>query len=199
MSEAIKGYAEDAIRLIPKFEGLSSEDLYAPLVHLLPPPGARVLDLGAGSGRDAAWLAARGCTVLAVEPVPEFVAAGRRLHPELRWLEDALPGLERVRALEETFDFVLLSGVWHHLDPDQRRISLPRIAALLDLGGRLLLTLRHGPCPAGRPGFPESLPGLIELAAASGLRLVSQDSHASVQAWNRERGVRWDDLVFERD
>jgi protein-L-isoaspartate O-methyltransferase len=34
----------------------------------LPAPPARVLDVGAGSGRDAAWLTSLGLEVVAVEP-----------------------------------------------------------------------------------------------------------------------------------
>ena len=37
-------------------------------VNLLPRPPGRALDVGAGTGRDAAWLARLGFQVVAVEP-----------------------------------------------------------------------------------------------------------------------------------
>jgi Methyltransferase domain len=53
---------------------------------------------GAGTGRDAAWLAARGYEVVAVEPSDAMRAEAVRLHPQapIRWVADALPGLEQM-------------------------------------------------------------------------------------------------------
>ena len=54
--EIIDGYATDAASLIPAFEAFSSETLLAPVIELIPKAGM-VLDTGAGTGRDASWLA----------------------------------------------------------------------------------------------------------------------------------------------
>ncbi|MBC8099557.1 MAG: class I SAM-dependent methyltransferase, partial [Armatimonadetes bacterium] len=42
------------------------------------PPGARVLELGCGTGEDAAYLAARGVRVLATDASPAMLDAARR-------------------------------------------------------------------------------------------------------------------------
>jgi SAM-dependent methyltransferase len=42
------------------------------------PPGARVLDVGCGTGDDALFLAGRGVTVYALDPAPGMVARARR-------------------------------------------------------------------------------------------------------------------------
>ncbi|REN11303.1 class I SAM-dependent methyltransferase, partial [Mycobacterium tuberculosis] len=72
---------------------------------------ARVLDIGAGSGRDAAALAALGHRVVAVEPTPELRAEGMRRHAALpiEWIDDHLPGLHRVQALGVRHDLILLT------------------------------------------------------------------------------------------
>ncbi len=44
---------------------------------LAPEPGRRVLDIGTGSGYQAAILAAMGCRVLGIERIPELAAAAR--------------------------------------------------------------------------------------------------------------------------
>jgi FkbM family methyltransferase len=43
---------------------------------------ACVLDIGAGSGRDAAWLASLGYEVIAVEPSAAMVREAQRIHSE---------------------------------------------------------------------------------------------------------------------
>lgn len=70
--------------LVTQYESLTFEDVHASLLDLLPAPGATILDIGAGSGRDAAWFAARGDDVFAVEPSEAMRAHARALHPSLR-------------------------------------------------------------------------------------------------------------------
>ena len=48
-----------------------------PVVDLVPPP-ARVLDVGCGSGRDLAWLKARGYTGCGIEAAPDLARRARR-------------------------------------------------------------------------------------------------------------------------
>ncbi len=72
----------------------------APVGDLLLARAGTALDIGAGTGRDAAWLARRGHRVLAVEPVAALRSAGEALHrmANLEWLDDGLPELARARA-----------------------------------------------------------------------------------------------------
>ncbi len=164
------GYAEDAARLAVQYESVTLAEVHGAVLHLFPPPPARVLDIGAGTGRDAAALAALGHRVLAVEPTAELRAQGARLHPAgFDWLDDGLPDLGRVRAIGETFDLLLLSAVWMHLDEEERERAMPAVAGLLAPGGIAVLTLRHGPVPAGRRMFDVSAGETISLGARSGL------------------------------
>ncbi len=64
---AFHKYERDAAAFVSQYESLSFERVHASLIDLLPEPGATVLDVGAGSGRDAAWFAARGDKVVAVD------------------------------------------------------------------------------------------------------------------------------------
>ena len=76
-----EGYAETADVLVEQYEDVAFSDTHRAILHLLPTPPARVIDVGAGTGRDAAALAALGHSVVAVEPTMEMRAHGRRLHP----------------------------------------------------------------------------------------------------------------------
>nr|WSZ16095.1 class I SAM-dependent methyltransferase [Streptomyces canus] len=88
-------YAESAERLGRVYESVSFESVHEALLDLLPEAPARALDIGAGTGRDAAALARRGFTVDAVEPVAELRDLAGRLHPGsgVTWRAGALPGI----------------------------------------------------------------------------------------------------------
>ena len=166
------GYAEQADTLVTQYESIAFADLHRPILPLIPTGPGRVLDIGAGTGRDAAEFAARGHDVVAVEPTEALRRRAATLHPwpRIEWLDDALPELSSVTARASRFDVVMLSAVWMHLDLGERRRAMPVVAALLRPGGALFLSLRHGPVPAGRRMFAVTAEETIALAAAEGLR-----------------------------
>lgn len=195
------GYAEEADDLFVRYEALSAPETHAHWRHLFPEPRARTLDIGAGTGRDAAWLASLGYSVLAVEPVETLRLRAAKLHPEpeITWLEDRLPGLANTHARVERFDMVMLNAVWMHLTEEERTTGMERVATLLAPGARLFMSLRHGPIPEGRRMFDVTGEETIALAAPCHLRPISHVRKNSIMAENKARGVEWTALVFEKD
>lgn len=195
-----EGYAEEAERLIEPYESLAFTDLHATVLHLFPQTASRILDIGSGTGRDAGAFAAMGHRVVAVEPTDELRSRAVALHPSERveWLNDSLPELRLLRARGETFDLVMATAVWMHLDEPQRRHAMPIVASLVQEGGKLILSLRHGPVPHGRRMFEVSAQETIALAEAQGLRAeLSLHTH-SIQPGNRAAGVTWTRLAFRK-
>ncbi len=201
MTAAIQGYRQASAELIPQFEAISSDDLYNHARHLLPQGKNSVLDIGAGTGRDAAWFAERGQSVLAVEPAKELREAGITLHqsPRIYWLDDSLPTLTRTLQRGEKFDLILLSAVWQHLDEEDRRVTLPNLRRLTRPKGRLIISLRHGPGSPARPCFEAHPEHAIDLAIDEGFQLIFKQSTESIQTGNRTAGVTWTWLAFTAD
>jgi protein-L-isoaspartate O-methyltransferase len=52
-----EGYAESADALAGRYESISFADVHRQILHLIPRTSSRILDIGAGTGRDAAALA----------------------------------------------------------------------------------------------------------------------------------------------
>src|SRR5260221_14739085 len=96
------------------YEGLAPEEVLEWMTDLLPTDRGLVFDVGAGTGRDAAWLASRGFDVVAAEPsrAMRTFAAARHPSPNIRWIDDRLPGLEATVRLGLSFDVILASAVW---------------------------------------------------------------------------------------
>ena len=79
--------------LAEQYEGVSAARIYADLTPSLSISSGLALDVGAGSGRDAAWLATLGYEVVAVEPAAGMRREGAQRHPSLplRWVDDDCP------------------------------------------------------------------------------------------------------------
>jgi hypothetical protein len=92
----------------------------------------------------------------------------------------------------------MMTAVWMHLDALQQRRGMPAVASLVREGGVLILSLRHGPVPAGRRMFEVSAVETSGLARAQGLHPVLHERAPSIQAGNRLAGVTWTRLALRR-
>jgi len=196
-----EGYAEQAEQLLVRYETITFEDTHSAVLHLLPRTPGMVLDIGSGTGRDAAHFAKIGHRVVAVEPTDELRVPASRIHPSLSidWLDDSLPDLRRVVALSQYFDLVMLTAVWMHLDATEREGAMPVLASLVRPGGVMIMSLRHGPVPSGRRMFDVSVEETVALARAEGLIPVVNLHTESGQDHNKRAGVTWTRLAFENE
>lgn len=195
---SIAGYGTYAAVLAEQYESITFEDVHRGVLHLFPTRPSNILDIGAGSGRDAAALEKIGHRVVAVEPTAELRSEGQRLHSSraIEWIDDSLPTLRILRQSDRRFDLILLTAVWMHLDETERKAAMATIAQLLVDGGLVSMSLRHGPIPAGRRMFDVSADETIELGAQFGLRCRHQSDREDVQG---RSDVRWSVVALQRD
>ena len=144
---AIDWYDEHAGTVAELYEKATFETANGWYSHLLPPSPAAVLDVGAGSGRDASWFAANGYRVVAAEPSASMRAIAGRRYPDsgVRWIDDRLPDLDAVTRSGWLFDLIVCSAVWMHVPASDRRRAFRALIALLEPDGILAMTFREGP------------------------------------------------------
>ena len=143
--KTVNYYSKNAPILASKYNSLNPESLHASWSKFIPDDPGIALDIGAGSGRDANWLAAKRWDVVAVEPCKEFRETAREnSHDNVIWLDDELPELKKIRTAGHRFNLVLLSAVWMHVSRSKRERAFRIISELLEPGGILVFTLRHG-------------------------------------------------------
>jgi tellurite methyltransferase len=99
------------------------------------PPGARVLDLGCGEGRDSVFFASRGFEVTGVEVSLAGLRKAERLARErgleVRWLHGDMAHV----SLDGAFDLVYSCGAIHYVPRRERARLFPRLKALTLPGG----------------------------------------------------------------
>ena len=102
--------------------------------------GARVLDLGTGSGRLLAGLASRAATVIGVDASPALLEEARRRTADLaadESIELRLGDMAHLPVQDGEVDTVVANMVLHHL-PEPARV-FPEIRRVLRPGGTLLI------------------------------------------------------------
>lgn len=175
MVDPIAGYDAHGAELTARYERLRAEDVHAAILDHLPTgTGRMALDVGAGSGRDAAWLKGLGFEVVAVEPANSMREGAIGLHgsTDIRWLDDRLPALANTHRLGLAFDVILLSGVFMHVRPEDRPRAFRKLATLLKSGGRLLISVRDGIGTPERPMWPVARGELESFARSHGLTVL---------------------------
>lgn len=185
-------YDAHAAHLVRRYELVNPAKLYGWLSGLLSEAPGTVLDLGAGSGRDAAWFAAHGHDVVAVEPSAGMRSEAQHRHPNprVRWLDDHLPELNQTGQLGISFDLVLLSAVWQHVPATQRERAFRKLARLVKSGGLLVISLRAGPSPPDSRMYPVSLDEVERLARNHGFS-VEKVHQAADQQGRAEVSWTW--------
>jgi 2-polyprenyl-3-methyl-5-hydroxy-6-metoxy-1,4-benzoquinol methylase len=119
----------------------------------------RALDLGCGNGRDAVFMASRGCVVDAVDLAQEALNWGSELADnagvEVNFIKRSIFALEFE---PQSYDIVHDSGCFHHLTPHRRISYLSLLARALKPAGHVVLSCL-GPEIAASPSDREIYEG----------------------------------------
>ncbi|MEX0860418.1 MAG: class I SAM-dependent methyltransferase, partial [Cucumibacter sp.] len=142
------------------------------LLSLLPPPPARVLDVGGGTGEMAARLAGLGYTVEMITPsATQAGLARQRLGGKAKVIEARFEAFEG----EGPYEVCLWSESFQYVP---MRDSLPRTRRLIVPGGTVVIAdcFRRESFAGGRaPGGGHRWPAFLEAAGAEGFEIVSDE------------------------
>ncbi len=191
----IQFYNQHSEELLQNYTSVTFENVHASWKLFWPLSGEKVLDVGAGIGRDAKWFLDQKCTVIALEPAKEMRDLGKKHTGEqVQWLDDSLPELSHTIELGMRFDVILVSAVWMHIPPSSRARAFRKLSNLLAPNGRLVISLRHGDFTDGRSSYSCSIDELAQFSKDACLhtRLVTE---AEPDALKRGE-VKWQTVVM---
>jgi SAM-dependent methyltransferase len=109
-------------------EEVAARETYLDLLGI--GPGTRVLDVGCGSGVVTRAIAARGATVLGIDPNPGLLEIASEHAPEIRFE----PG-DALTLQKEQFDVVVSITVLEHMPSAQQ--AVPNLVRAVKPGGRI--------------------------------------------------------------
>lgn len=160
--------------------------------------GGASADIGCGSGRDAAWLAAGGYPAVGWDASEGMLSEARRAFPSLRFAHAALPDLEPVPS--EAYDNVLCNAALMHVSREDLITAVLNLARILRPGGRLLVSVRGSRTESEREAdgrlFTELPPGKLALLMESaGLQVIYREQMPDTT----RPEVSWWVLVAERN
>jgi SAM-dependent methyltransferase len=190
-------YSENASLLFDLYNRVDPPVLHQDWAQHLPDQPGLACDIGAGTGRDANWLAKMGWDVIAVEPEKALREQAKgQSHENVAWLDDHLPDLSQLRRLGQRFNLILLSAVWMHIPNAKRERAFRILSELLAPGGILVISLRQGKDKAenqARSFHTVSIKELEHLARGRALSTLSVFRHSDSQ--NRGH-VSWETVVM---
>ncbi len=193
-------YAQHATDLAKRYESIPSP--VAPYFSLAFPAGSRVLDVGAGSGRDLAALIKSGFDAHGVEPSDGLRAAAITHHPELSGM--LIPGnLPQIGTpFGGQFDGILCSAVLMHLSDADLFDAALALRHLLKPHGRLLISLPSARADIG-PDDRDVNGRLFKSYAPEEIQLLFERiGFRQIGRWDNEdalqrTGTRWYTLLLE--
>jgi len=193
-------YDQHAAEIAARYESAPSpvEGYFPQAFHA----GSRVLDVGAGSGRDLAALLRAGYDGHGVEPSAGLRQAAVTAHPELadRLVEGALPAIGA--PFGGAFDGILCCAVLMHLPKVELLDAAVALRQLLKPNGRILMSIPTARTDVG-PDNRDSQGRLFAPCDPDELQLIFERlGFKRVDRWEtddvlKRTGTRWVTLLFE--
>ena len=191
--EVVESFTEASLKL-------SFEEVNKDFIKYLPAIPSKVLDIGCGIGQNSAALRRLGYEVVAIDPLGAFLKVAQTYYSSLdiEWLQGSLPYLKVLNKHHGFFDFILMDGVWHHLNNHERKLSLRTLASFLSMGGICAISLRNGPAGAGKHVFPTSCEALFNDADDAGLKVIFHSENQPSLLPNK-KNVTWARVALKKE
>ncbi len=193
-------YDENAKGIAGRYEKIEFGDTQRRLLHVFAGRSA-VLELGCGSGRDAAFLLSSGLDITAVDGSQAMPARVETFHPELkaRLCHAVLPG--RLPFADGVFSGVYSLALLMHLKRDDLGTVFEEVGRVLSRGGLLFFSVSLERDDTNREGFDGkgrrftslSASEWHELCVSSGFRRL--EFSASEDSAGR-KGVGWGNFLY---
>lgn len=199
----VEYYDRNASTCGAKYESADMSHLDHLLLRHLPERGARVLELGCGSGREAAFLLQSSHEVYGIDASAGMIGEALRRHPELagRLSCEAVPLPEDCRLLLQSFDAVLAIALLMHVPDSDLFETIQQLKQMLRPLGMVFVSVSRG-----RPNVDANGRGsggrLFRERPAEELQLLFERLGFLLAARYQtpdafERGMLWHSLVFQ--
>lgn len=188
-------YDNNAECIAANYEAVDFSAVLEPIVRELP-EGASVLDLGCGSGRDAATLLRRGFDVTGTDASPAMLEQAVKHHPELagRTVLHKLP--EKLPFAAGCFDAALAMAVIMHIEETEIPRAFAAVHSVLRRGGLFAYSVNTERGGLDASDNDDRGRHFTPLPRSQWERLHREAGFETQKAWKSEdiagrKGIRW--------
>lgn len=161
--------------------------------HFLDAKTQSILEIGAGTGRDARWMRSQcpQADITLVEPASvfsEFLPRG----DGWRVVKDSLPDLNKIIGSNCHYDVVLMNAVFMHVAPRQRQRVFRKLTAVTRPGGCLVIQTKLNHPEPERGQYEVEAGDIVRLAVEHGWVVAHESQSHDVEG----RGIVWGRYVL---
>ncbi len=140
MHKTLSYYENNAKHLSQRYESANVDNIHALLLKTFPSK-SYLLEIGCGSGRDAAFMHGNGYDVLAIDGSREMIAEAKRCHPELVGRLEVIKIPDELHFELSSFDGVYCIATLMHLDKSEIDQTIEKVAMILKAGSKFLFSV----------------------------------------------------------
>ena len=101
------------------------------------PKGAKILDIGSGTGHLTKYIKDKGFEVVGIEPAEEMIGFARQNFPDIEFME----GISSELPFEDnTFDFIVAFEVFRYINEEENLKGYREFKRVLKDGGKIFIT-----------------------------------------------------------
>lgn len=202
MNKTLNFYSNNASLLSTRYESANVSDLQSKLLNSFKGKH-QILELGCGSGRDAAFMTSHGFHVTGIDGSEEMIHSAIELHPELNGnlIVAAIP--EDLYKIGKTFDGIYSIATLMHLKESQVRLVIKELSNLLNSDGTLFFSVSIARDDINKMGFDAkgrfflllSKEEWVSICRDSGFKEVA--INISADGLGRD-GITWLTCIFKK-
>jgi len=140
MHKTLSYYENNAKHLSQRYESANVDNIHALLLKTFPSK-SYLLEIGCGSGRDAAFMHRDGYNILAIDGSREMIAEAKRCHPELEGSLEVMKIPEEFHFEPSSFDGVYSIATLMHLNKSAIDQTIAKVAMILKAGSKFLFSV----------------------------------------------------------
>ena len=140
MHKTLFYYENNAKHLSQRYESAKVDHIHSLLLKTFPSK-SYLLEIGCGSGRDAAFMYRNGYDILAIDGSREMIAEAKQCHPELAGCLEVMKIPDELHFEPSFFDGVYCIATLMHLDKSGIDQTIEKVATILKAGSKFLFSV----------------------------------------------------------